>query len=262
MARKGCLIVFEGIEGSGKTTASRSLEKFLSTKDYKTLWTREPTNLKIGILIENILTGQVQVANEAIPLLFAADRADHTERIIVPAMNKGYVVISDRYIHSSLSYQRRGMQRPFPGDWLETINKFAIKPDLVIFLDIEPEEGLSRIGKWQRIHDDKFFEDLEAQKKIRQAYYEVLKLEKRSSSLLQRNLFSDIPIPDNAPPAETKVLLIDASLSQQRIQSIVNEEVQLFLKAKGIEKPEKKSTGYETNLTQSFEKESDLKKTD
>jgi dTMP kinase len=257
LAKKGCLIVFEGIEGSGKTTASRNLEKYLSMKDYKTMWTREPTTSKIGSLIENILTGQVMVAEEAIPLLFAADRADHTERIIQPAIDKGYIVISDRYIHSSLSYQRRGMQKSFPGEWLETINKYAMKPDLVFFLDIEPEEGLSRIGKWQRIHDDKFFEDLEAQKRIRQAYYEVLKLQKRSSSLLQRNLFN-APLSDNRgaiTSSETKILLINASLSLQRIQNSINEEVQLFLKSRGIEKqPEKKSRGYETNLTQTFDR--------
>ena len=113
MPKKGCLIVFEGIEGSGKTTASRNLQKYLTTKEHKALWTREPTSSKIGSLIEDILRGEITVAEEAIPLLFAADRADHTKRVIVPAIKKGYIVISDRYVHSSLAYQKSGMEKVF-----------------------------------------------------------------------------------------------------------------------------------------------------
>lgn len=148
------------------------------------------------------------------------------------------------------------MQKGFKGDWLEAINKYAIKPDLVVFLDIAPEEGLSRIGKWQRIHDDKFFEDLETQKRIRQAYHELLKLDKPSNSLLQRNLFYSTSVPNiDRPNNETKILSIDASLNQERIQKMVNEEVQMFLKASGVEKQsEKISTGYSTDLTGSFKK--------
>ena len=254
MPKKGCLIVFEGIEGSGKTTASRNLEKYLSTKNFKTMWTREPTTSKIGCLIENILTGQVTVAEEAIPLLFAADRADHTKRIILPAINNGSVVISDRYIHSSLTYQKSGMKKPFKSDWLEAINKYAMKPDLVIFLDVAPEEGLSRIGKWQRIHDDKFFEDLETQKRIRQAYHELLKLNKPSNSLLQRDLFSSVTIPSSKESIlnETMVLSVDASLNQQRIQNTINEEVQVFLKSKGIEKQTNETGSANSDLTSAF----------
>ena len=225
------MIVFEGIEGSGKTTASRNLEKYLSTRGYKTLWTREPTTSKIGCLIESILLGQIVVAEESIPLLFAADRADHTRRVILPSINKGYVVISDRYIHSSLTYQRSGMKKSFKEDWLEIINKYAIKPDLVVFLDIAPEEGLSRIGKWLRIHDDKFFENLETQKKIRQTYHELLKLNKSSNRLLQRDLFSSSLLPSVKEHAnENMILSVDASLNQQRVQNLINEEVQAFLK--------------------------------
>lgn len=257
------MIVFEGIEGSGKTTASRNLEKYLSTKGYKTLWTREPTTSKIGSLIENILMGQAMVAEEAIPLLFAADRADHTKRIILPSINNGYVVISDRYIHSSLAYQKSGMRKAFKGDWLEEINKYAMKPNLVIFLDIAPEEGLSRIGKWQRIHDDKFFEDLEAQKRIRQAYHELLKFNKPSNSLLQRDLFSNAPAPSaKESNNETIILSIDASLNQQRIQNTINEEVQIFLKSKGIEKQAEELSSGNSTLTSSFEIRDELKKED
>ncbi len=253
MPKKGCLIVFEGIEGSGKTTASRNLEKYLSTRNFKTMWTREPTTSKIGCLIENILLGQVTIADEAIPLLFAADRADHTKRIILPAINDGYVVISDRYLHSSLTYQKSGMKKPFKITWLQTINKYAIKPDLVIFLEIPPEEGLSRIGKWQRIHDDKFFEDLKTQKRIRRAYHEILRLNRPSNSLLQRDLFSSVsPSSKENIVKETMVLSVDASLSQQRIQNIINEEVKGFLKSKGIKNQNNENGPAHSDLASAF----------
>jgi dTMP kinase len=241
LSKNGCLIVFEGIEGSGKTTASRNLEKYLTTKDYKALWTREPTTSKIGTLIESILTGSTQVAEEAIPLLFAADRADHTRRIILPAISKGSIVISDRYTLSSIAYQKSGMSKVFKQDWLEIINKYAITPDLVIFLDISPEEGLNRIGKWQRIHDDKFFEDIETQKKIRDAYREILNLDKqqKQTGLFKKDLFSTSSL--TKPPASDEtdgmtVITVDASLNQDEIQNIINESVQRFLRTKGIEK--------------------------
>jgi dTMP kinase len=240
LPKKGCLIVFEGIEGSGKTTASRNLQKYLSTKEYKAMWTREPTSSKIGSLIEDILTGQITVAEEAIPLLFAADRADHTKRMILPSINKGYIVISDRYVHSSLAYQKSGMGKVFKREWLEEINKYSIKPDLVIFLDIAPEEGLSRIGKWQRIHDDKFFEDLETQKRIRNAYHEILNLNKPLAGLFKKELFPNSSISKvkaiNVLNDVTTVVAVDASLNQDDIQNAINEIVQRFLKIKGIEK--------------------------
>ena len=257
MRNKGCLIVFEGIEGSGKSTASRKLEKYLATKDYRVLCTKEPTTSKIGTLIENILTGSIQVAEEAIPLLFAADRADHTRRIIVPAINKGTIVISDRYTHSSLAYQKSGMSKAFKQDWLQVINKYALTPDLVIFLDISPEEGLNRIGKWKRIHDDKFFEDLETQKRIRDAYHELFNLTKqqKQTGLFGKDLFSTSLSKVN-PSDETegmRVITIDASLGQDEIQNIINEEVQRFLKTKGIEKqlPQKDSS-FSPSLVDSF----------
>lgn len=239
MPRNGCLIVFEGIEGSGKTTASRNLQKYLTTKEYKASWTREPTNSKIGSLIEDILRGKITVAEEAIPLLFAADRADHTKRIITPAIKKGYVVISDRYIHSSIAYQKSGMSKVFKRDWLLKINKYSINPDLVIFLDISPEEGLSRIGKWQRIHDDKFFEDIETQKRIRDAYYEILNLNRPLTGLFKKDLIpssSLSKVKSLSTVDGVTVVAIDASLDQDGIQNTINEIVQRFLKSKGIEK--------------------------
>jgi dTMP kinase len=241
LPKKGCLIVFEGIEGSGKSTASRKLEKYLATKDYRVLWTKEPTISKIGTLIESVLTGTFSVAEEALPLLFAADRADHTKRIIIPAIEKGSIVISDRYIHSSLAYQRSGIGSVFKQDWLEVINQYAITPDLVIFLDISPEEGLNRIGKWKRIHDDKFFEDLETQKRIRDAYHEIFNPNKQPKQvgLFEEKLFTSSSLLKEkleSKKEDMTVITLDASLNQDELQNRINEAVQRFLKTKGIEK--------------------------
>ena len=239
MPKNGCFIVFEGIEGSGKTTASRNLQKYLTTKGYKATWTREPTSSKIGSLIEDILRSETAVAEEAIPLLFAADRADHTKRVIVPAIKKGHIVISDRYVHSSLAYQKSGMGKAFKRDWLEKINKYAINPDLVIFLDVTPEEGLSRIGKWQRIHDDKFFEDMETQKRIRDAYHEILNLNKPLTGLFDKTLLPSSSLSKVKALSSVNsvtVVAVDASLDQEAIQNTINEIVQRFLRSQGIKK--------------------------
>lgn len=237
LPKKGVLIVFEGIEGSGKTTISKRLAECLASNKYKVMWTREPnTSSRIGSLIENILLGKTTVAEEAIPLLFAADRADHTKRIITPAIEKGYIVISDRYLHSSLAYQQSGMEMPFGREWLKEINKYAISPDLVIFLDIIPEVGLSRIGKWQRIHDDKFFEDVETQKQIRTAYHEILNLATPQTELFGKDKPSQPRSKVRTVVDGVKIVAIDASLDQNIVQEKVNETVQRFLRSLGIEK--------------------------
>jgi len=236
---KGCLITFEGTEGSGKTVASRELQKWLDARGYKVLWTREPTDSRIGILIEDILERKVKVAEQALPLLFAADRADHTKHVIIPAISKGYIVLCDRYIHSSLAYQRGGMKETFKKEWLEEINRYSIKPDLVFFLHIDPEEGLRRIGKGQRIQDDKFFENLEIQKRIRDAYYDVLNLNKPLVSFFKKETFPT-PLASKLKTLSAvdnvTVVGIDASLPQEIVQNVIREVVKRFLRFKEIRK--------------------------
>jgi dTMP kinase len=252
LSNKGWFIVFEGIEGSGKTSTSVNLQKLLTAKGYKVKWTREPTRSKIGLLIEDILMKQTPAAEEAIPLLFAADRADHTKRMIIPWLKKGYIVISDRYTYSSLAYQKSGMEKNFKPDWLWDINKYAIKPDLIVFLDISPEVGLSRIGKGQRIQDDKYFDDIEKQKRIRQTYHELLHQNKPAHSLLQKNLVSG---DSNAIFKECVqdgiiILTINGSQNQETIQNMLFDKVQAYIKEQGIEKQsENTSSGGFTDST-------------
>jgi len=151
---QGCFIVFEGIDGSGKSEQYGRLTERLK-KDYDVLATAEPTKgMPIGNLIRQVLYGNEETSEESLALLFAADRVDHTEKKIKPALEDGKVVISDRYVYSSLAYQSRGMNKELDLDWVKTINRYALEPDVVIFLDITPEEGQKRLANGQiRVKD-------------------------------------------------------------------------------------------------------------
>lgn len=244
---KGCFIVFEGTEGSGKTIQATKLERWLLKQGYSAIFTREPTRFHIGSLINQILEKKVFVADVALPLLFAADRANHTFRYIIPEIKKGSVVLCDRYIFSSLAYQSAGMKTVFDKKWLKEINKYVLKPDLTLFLDIDPEIGLKRIDKWRHINDDKFFEDIETQKRIRKAYYDVFNINKQLSNYTKfeikpdKLLFSDfkaLSVHDR-----TFVITLDGSLSEEEIHKKICNNVQRLLKYKGVlsKKQEKRS---------------------
>jgi len=166
--KRGFLIVIEGIDGAGKTTHARRLVRWLRKMGIQAHYTFEPTKGVIGRLLEKMaLKRKVNVKVEA--LLFAADRIDHLDKIIKPLLEKGSIVISDRYIHSSIAYQSITV-----GDqeWIEELNKFAEKPDLVILLDVDPEIGLRRI-KRRRAR----FEKIEILEKVREKYLELAKRE-------------------------------------------------------------------------------------
>ncbi len=147
---RGFLIAVEGIDGAGKTTQARMLVRWLAERGLKAHYTREPTDGPVGrILREMALRRDVEPRVEA--LLFAADRLHHVREVINPLISKGYIVVSDRYIHSSLAYQSETTGQP---EWVREINRFAPPPDLAILLDVEPSVGLSRIrGERSRFED-------------------------------------------------------------------------------------------------------------
>lgn len=168
LMKRGFLIVIEGIDGAGKTTHARKLVRWLRKKGIRTRYTFEPTRGAIGRILEKMASKRkVDVRVEA--LLFAADRIDHLNKIIRPLLEKGFIIISDRYVHSSIAYQSITV-----GDqgWVEELNKFAEKPDLVILLDVDPETGLKRI-KRKRAR----FERIEILKKVREKYLELAERE-------------------------------------------------------------------------------------
>lgn len=150
MKNKGLFITFEGGEGSGKTTVIKELKKELEKENISVHVTREPGGSVIAEEIRNIILDKkntlMDPKTEA--LLYAASRRQHLVEIVIPLLNEGHIVISDRYLDSSLAYQ--GYAREIGIDKVYNINQFAIDetmPDLTFFLDLKPEEGLKRIAE-------------------------------------------------------------------------------------------------------------------
>ncbi|MCL7403033.1 MAG: dTMP kinase [Thaumarchaeota archaeon] len=189
MGNEGFFIAIEGIDGSGKTTHSRRLVKWLSKHGLKSLYTREPTDSAIGRMLKK-MARQKNVDSRIEALLFAADRLEHLNKVILPYVKKKYVVVSDRYVYSSLAYQTVAIGDP---EWVVEINKFAHKPDLTILLDVKPEIGLSRIKKrktrfekedflqkvrqeYLRLAEKDGLKIIDASKNIEEVFYEIISI--------------------------------------------------------------------------------------
>jgi dTMP kinase len=159
---KGVFICIEGLDGCGKTTQAKLLVKELK-RHYDAVYTAEPSSGNIGKFIKkNCLHAEKRGSVLVEALLFAADRIDHVQNEILPALSKGRVVISDRYLYSSYAYQgAAGLEL----EWIEKLNKHAIRPDLSIFIDVKPETVVQRLKRKKSV-----MEDLETQKKVREVY--------------------------------------------------------------------------------------------
>ena len=143
----GLFIAFEGGEGAGKTTQARMTAIWLREQGYDVVATHEPGATKIGMRLRALLldTAQGGMSAHTEALLYAADRAEHVAQVIDPALERGAVVITDRYIDSSLAYQGAG--RGLPSEDIARLNSWATEgraPDLTVLLDIDPEMGLRR----------------------------------------------------------------------------------------------------------------------
>jgi len=175
----GIFIVLEGIDGAGKSTQAKLLKIWFEEKGYEVVLTKEPTDTPFGKLIRRlVLTGGkegiidgAKISHEAEALLFAADRAEHVDKLIKPSLESGKVVISDRYFYSSLAYQwARGLDL----EWLIDLNRFAIRPDLVLLLDLPVRESMKRI-KTRSIRSE-FDKIMELQKRVRENYLKLAEL--------------------------------------------------------------------------------------
>ncbi len=175
----GIFIVIEGIDGAGKSTQAKLLAKWFERRGYDVVLTKEPTDTAFGKLIRKlVLTGGregiidgAKISHEAEALLFAADRAEHVKKLIEPSIKAGKVVISDRYFYSSLAYQwARGLDL----EWLINLNKFAIRPDLVILLDLPVKESMKRINGRQL--KSEFDRIAELQKRVRENYLKLVEM--------------------------------------------------------------------------------------
>ena len=163
MERRGLFICVEGLDGCGKTTQAKILVKKLQKIGYNAVYTAEPSRGKIGRFIKRYcLHGGKRVSSIVEALLFAADRYEHVETEIIPALKDGKIVVSDRYMYSSLAYQGAvGLSL----DWIRKINEHAVTPNLAIFIDVEPDTVIKRLKPKKSV-----MENLETQRKVREVY--------------------------------------------------------------------------------------------
>jgi len=170
-------ITFEGPEGSGKTTQIRLLEQALRIRSFAVIDTREPGGTAIGNAIRAILLepSHTEMSPRAETLLFNAARAQIVDQVIQPALNEGKIVLCDRYFDSTLAYQGYGRGEPLAT--LQALIDYAtagLKPDLTIFLNIDPAEGLRRkrnhlLEEWNRMEE----ETLAFHQTVRQGYLQL-----------------------------------------------------------------------------------------
>ncbi len=160
--RNGAFIVFEGIDGSGKSTQMRRLADSLRKATYAVVETREPTEGPYGRKIRALYRDRTSVTPEEEIELFINDRRQHIEEIIEPALSSGKIVLCDRYFFSTAAYQ--GAAGCDPEEILAR-HEFAPVPDLVIIIEIDPRLSISRITE-QRGDTLNDFEQLESLKKV------------------------------------------------------------------------------------------------
>lgn len=172
--KKGLFIVFEGGEGTGKTTAIESIYNWLTKEGYNCIKTREPGGIKIAEDIRQVILNKenTEMDGRTEALLYAAARRQHLMEKVVPALNNGEIVLCDRFIDSSLAYQ--GYARGLGIDEVMEINKFAIDgymPDISILFDLDPEIGLKRINSNDNREVNRLdLEKLDFHQKVRKGY--------------------------------------------------------------------------------------------
>lgn len=214
----GTFITFEGIDGSGKSTQLRFLNNFLRTKGCQALLTREPGGTKLGLRLREALLDATEEVDPLTELLvFAADRAQHVRRILVPALGRGEVVISDRYADATIAYQGAG--RGFSPELISQIVQLAtggLKPDLTLLFDVSIGDATTRTTRRStgksaaRGAPDRLdIEDAEFHARVRDAYLKLAAAEPK------------------------RIKVIDTSGPVERTHERVKQLILPFLKARG-----------------------------
>lgn len=208
-ARRGRFITLEGPDGSGKTTAARHLAEWLRSRGEPTILTGEPGGTPLGEEVRRLVLHSRSVSDDLDPradaLLFAAARAQHTSRVILPALARGDHVVCARYLDSSLVYQ--GAAYGIDAVEIRRLQSFATYdtvPDMTILVDVPVEVGLARKrrGEWNRFEDTEgvaFFE------KVRRAYLELAAAEPERYRVVDGS--GSVPETDEAVRAAVEPLL-------------------------------------------------------
>lgn len=192
--------VLEGLDGAGTTTQLKNLEAYMQDKRLPVFRTAEPTIYETGRFIRRVLSGEVKVPQSTIAYLFAADRDNHInnpEYGIISHLQKGEVVISDRYFFSSFAYQSIG----FDPDAVMMLNSRFPYPELVLYVDTPVEDCISRIDS--RGSDKEIYEKQDYQTKVRENY---------------EKFFSNLP-------EGCRLIRVDGTLSREEIFSILLREI-------------------------------------
>jgi dTMP kinase len=237
VAWAGLFVVFEGGEGAGKSTQAERLARALRGQGHHVVLTREPGATEFGARIRGMLlggaNGPAAPSARAEALLYAADRAHHVATVIRPELTRGSVVISDRYVDSSLAYQGAG--RSLPRDeiaWLSDWATGRLKPDLVVLLDIPPKLGLARVKERGAGVDRLEAESLSFHERVREAFldqaaadpprYLVLDatrpMEEVAAEILERvtPMLPPVPPPNPSPVTRPAVPMLDRELEPRR----------------------------------------------
>lgn len=146
--QKGRLIAFEGIDGTGKSTQITLLANWLRQRGYDVVATREPTDGGYGRRIRNLYQARNLVSRQEELDLFLADRREHVEQLIAPALAQGKIILTDRYYFSTAAYQ--GVHGFDPEEIIRQNEAFAPVPDVVILITLQPDEAVMRIERYRK----------------------------------------------------------------------------------------------------------------
>lgn len=203
-------MVFEGLDGSGKTTQMTRIQKRFTSTGTKAVTTCEPTDGPVGILIRQMLEGRISSDPRTIAALFAADRTDHLVKPdtgVQALVEKGRVVLCDRYYFSSYAYHARDMDM----EWIITLNSVnarILRPDLTIFIDVAPETCLERIRAGRHRLD--MYEKIDILQQVRHNYFTAF---------------------DRLRGTE-KVVTVDGNASEDAVEQNIWRHLQPFVKSR------------------------------
>jgi dTMP kinase len=203
--RRGALVTLEGGEGSGKSSQAEALATLMRNQDYTVILTREPASTELGRTVMALFQQRANVTPEAELFLFEAARAQHIREVIHPGIERGAVVLCDRYTDSTLAYQ--GYGRGLSLDHIRALNHIATRgltPQFTILLDVPPETGLARKDR-QRLDDSIGGEPVEFHERVRQGFLDLAKREPQ------------------------RIMVVDASLPFDQVTRVAWQHLQRFL---------------------------------